>query len=90
MEWIRVLWDLANKADNIKAARDRVSKGLLPSDLYRKLSQSSGTSVTRGAISVSVRNPYPIELAQRNYVQTNGNKAFSDAVMAMLTKTLFE
>jgi len=44
--------------------------------------------VTRDAVSFCVRNPYPIELAQRNYIQLNGNKAFSKAVMAMLNATL--
>jgi len=39
-------------------------------------------------VSFGVRNPYPIELAQRNYIQLNGNKAFSKAVTAMLNATL--
>jgi hypothetical protein len=88
VESIRVLWDLANMPENIKAARDRESKGLLTSDLYRKPSRSPGSSVTRGSISFGVRKPYPIELAQRNYIQLNGNKAFSKAVMEMLNATL--
>jgi hypothetical protein len=88
VEAIRVIWDLANLPDNLRAARDRVSKGVLTSDLYRKSSQSGGGSSTRGSVSFSVRGPYPIELAQREYIQHNGNKVFSRAVMAVLTKTL--
>jgi hypothetical protein len=89
VESIRVLWDLANMPDNLKAARDRVSKGVLTSDLYRKPPQSPGVSAIQAtALTFSVRSPYPIELAQRKYIQLNGNKAFSRAVMAMLTKTL--
>jgi len=89
VESIRVLWDLANMPENIKAARDRVSKGVLLSDLYRKLPQSTGPSGTRVALQAGpARSPYPIVLAQRNYIELNGNKEFSHAVMAMLTKTL--
>ncbi len=89
VESIRVLWDLANMPDNIKAARDRASKGVLTSDLYRRPSLSHGSSITHsGSVRFAVRNPYPIELAQRKYIQLNGNKAFNHAVMAMLTKTL--
>lgn len=89
VESIRVLWDLANNPNNIQAARDRVSKGLLLSDLYSKPPQSPGPSTTnRASVSFSVRSPYPIELAQRRYIQLNGNKAFNRAVMAMLTTTL--
>jgi hypothetical protein len=84
-----VLWDLANMPDNLKAARDRVSKGLLASDLYYKPPQSPGLAATRVALVTSgIRSPYPIELAQRNYIQLNGSRAFSHAVMAMLMKTL--
>ena len=88
VESIRVLWDLANMPENIKAARDRESKGLLPSDLYRTPPRSPGSSVTRGSVSFGVRNAYPIELAQRKYIEVNGSKEFSRAVMAMVTKTL--
>jgi hypothetical protein len=89
VESIRVLWDLANMPDNLKAARDRVSKGLLASDLYYKPPQSPGLAATRVALVTSgIRSPYPIELAQRNYIQLNGSRAFSHAVMAMLMKTL--
>jgi hypothetical protein len=89
VESIRVLWDLANMPENIKAARDRASKGVLMSDLYRKPPQSPRSSATgRAMLSAGVRNPYPIDLAQRKYIQLNGNKAFSRAVIAMLTKTL--
>jgi hypothetical protein len=89
VESIRVLWDLANMPENMKAARDRASKGVLMSDLYRKPPQSPGSSATGvGLVSAGIRSPYSIELAQRKYIQLNGNKAFSRAVMAMLTKTL--
>ncbi len=89
VESIRILWDLANNPNNIHAARERVSKGLLVSDRYRKPPQSSGSTATGVAlVSGGVRNPYPIELAQRKYIAVNGNKAFSHAVMAMLEKTL--
>jgi hypothetical protein len=86
---MRLLWDFAKNPDNIKAARDRVSKGELLSDLYRKPPQSSASSANGVSwVSAGMRRPYPIELAQRNYIQLHGNKAFSRAVMAMITKTL--
>jgi hypothetical protein len=89
VESIRLLWDLANMPENLKGARDRVSKGELTSDLYCKPSQSSGPSVTHSAfVTFAVSKPNPMELAERNYIQLNGNQAFSRAVMAMLTKTL--
>jgi hypothetical protein len=89
VESIRTLWDLANMPENLKAARDQVSKGVLTSDLYRKPPQSPAPSTTRVAlVTGGVRGPYSIELAQRRYIQLNGSKAFGHAVMAMLTKTL--
>jgi hypothetical protein len=89
VESIRLLWDLANMPENLKGARDRVSKGVLFSDLLRKPPQSPMPSVTHGAsITVAVSRPHPMELAERSYIQRNGNKAFSNAVLAMLTKTL--
>ena len=89
VESIRLLWDLAKNPNNIQAARERVSEGLLVSDSYRKALQSSGSTATGVAlVSGGVRSLYPIELAQRKYIAVNGNKAFSHAVMAMLAKTL--
>jgi hypothetical protein len=88
VESIRLLWDLANNPNNIQAARDRVSKGLLVSDLYRRTALSPESSVTRGSVRFAVRNPYPVELAQRKYIQVNGSAAFNRAVMAMLSRTL--
>jgi len=89
VESIRLLWDLANRPENLKGARDRVSKGVLFSDLFQKPSGSPGPSITQAAsITFTVNPPKPMELAARNYIQLNGNKAFRSAVMAMLTKTL--
>ena len=88
VEAIRVLWDLANMPDNLTAARERVSKGVLLSDHHPQSSPGGTSSATRSSISFSVRGPYPIRLAQQEYIQHNGNKAFNRAVIAMLTNTL--
>jgi len=87
VESIRVLWDLANMPDNLRGARDRESKGVLASELYRR-PQSAGSSVTRARVTATVRNPNPMELADRDYIKLYGNKAFNKAVMAMLNATL--
>jgi len=89
VESIRVLWDLANMPDNVKAARDRVSKGVLLSDVYRKELDASGPSGRRGAMVMGhVRSPYPIEIARRTYIQVKGHRAFSRAVMDMVKTAL--
>jgi len=88
VESIRLLWDLANMPDNLKGARDRVSKGQLSSDIFRKELQSPQLTLTGARMSFSEGKVNPVWLAQRNYAQAKGKKAFNQAVVAMLTKTL--
>jgi len=87
VESIRVLWDLAKMPDNLKGARDRVSKGLLTSELFRKPQQSLASSASQVRLEMRT-STNPIEIAQRNYVTLYGEKAFRDAVSAMLNETL--
>lgn len=87
MESIRILWDLANMPDNLQGARDRVSKGLLASDLFHKPQQSPVASVTHGSVGVRIFSN-PIEIAERNYIRLKGDRAFSNAVVTMINDTL--
>ena len=86
VESLRVLWDLANLPNNLKTARDRVSKGLLASDLFRK-SQPSPASPAKHSYAEARAFSNPMKLAESQYINLKGDKAFNDVVVAMLHDT---
>lgn len=87
IESIRLLWDLANMPDNLKGARERVSKGQLVSDLIPKSPQAPVSLVVHGHVETRATSR-PIKIAEENYIKLQGEKAFSHAVMAMLDDTI--
>jgi hypothetical protein len=90
IESIRLIWDLARMpSDNLKGTRDRMSKGVLMSDSLRKPQHYTASLVPRSRMGVGLYNfpANPMRMAQQNYIERNGDKAFSNAVMAMLNDT---
>jgi hypothetical protein len=86
VESIRILWDLANMPDNLKAARNRVNKGVLVSDQLRERQTKPRAS---GAAHLEARVfNNPVEVAARQYIKDNGVAAYSKAVVEMLNRTL--
>lgn len=86
VESLRILWDLANMPENLRAARDRASKGILTSDLLKQAQQKPPSSGVRNRayVSVSVRNN-PVEDAATQYIRENGIAAFTNIVQTMLS-----
>jgi hypothetical protein len=87
IECLRLVWDLANMPENLRAARDRASKGILTSDLLKQALQkpSSSSAGTRASLSLTVRNN-PVEVAETQYIRENGIAAFTSVVQTMLTR----
>ena len=89
IESIRILWDLANMPDNLKGARDGVSKGVLFSELFRQQqTQAPASAVESRSMVVARGHINPIEIAERQYTQAHGRRAFSKAVITMLDSVL--
>lgn len=88
IESIRVLWDLANMAENLKMARDGVKNGLVPSDLYRQSQAQPPTSAVENRFVTTITHVNPMEIAKRQYIQAHGTKEFHKAVIAMLDDVL--
>jgi hypothetical protein len=87
VESIRIVWDLANMPDNLKAARERVIKGVLVSDQLR--AQQTKPTASGGSAHVEARVfNNPVEVAARQYIKDNGVAAYSNAVVEMLNRTL--
>jgi hypothetical protein len=90
IESIRVLWDLANMPDNLKAARDRVNKGRLASDLFRQpQGRPPASSVGRCYLEARAFSN-PVKVSERQYIKLNGTTAFNNAVITMLDRTFRE
>jgi hypothetical protein len=89
IEAIRVLWDLANRPNNLKGARDQVTKGELFSDVLRQEQKQPPATSTAGAYVLG-GHAYidPISTAQRQYIHDSGMRAFHKSVVTMLERTL--
>ena len=88
VESIRVLWDLANMPGNLKSARDRTNRGVLISDLFRQAQSKPSPSSTAAHVEGRRGSSNPVQIAESQYVKTNGMTAFGNAVITMLDRTL--
>lgn len=84
IESLRILWDLGQMPENLRAARERVRKGVLASDQFRQIQLKPPYSTMGSAMVVAGKSNNPVELARRNFVGANGNRAFRKAVGSML------
>ena len=88
VEVLRVLWDIANMPDNLKAARERVHQGVLALDLFRQALKRSPSGLVGGRVSSSVSSGNPVEKAERKYVQDRGMASFNNAILVMVNRIL--
>jgi hypothetical protein len=88
IESIRLLWDLANMPDNLKGARERVSEGVLLSDLWRQPPDQPASGTGRCYVTARLVPRNPVEVAAREYVNRNGVRAFGRTLTAMLDHAL--
>ena len=84
VESLRILWDLADIPDNLRSARERVSQGVLVSDLYKQAQQKSASSLGNRAYLSARVHSNPVEGAARQYIREHGMAAFSNTVETML------
>ena len=89
VESLRILWDLADMPDNLQAARERVAKGILTSDIFKQAHQGppSSSVVGGGYLIARVKNN-PVENAENQYIREHGMIAFTTTVETMLNSLL--
>ncbi|HEV2577249.1 MAG TPA: hypothetical protein VGU25_08560 [Acidobacteriaceae bacterium] len=89
VESLRILWDLADIPDNLQAARERVAKGVLTSDIFKQAHQGPpSSSVGGGGYLIARVKNNPVETAENQYIRDHGMVAFSTTVETMLNSLL--
>jgi hypothetical protein len=88
VESLRILWDLANMPDNLRGARERVSKGVLTSEVFKHAQQRPPSSSVRGGYLIARVKDNPVEAAERQYINDHDITAFSNTVETMLNSLL--
>lgn len=68
----------------IGAARERVKKGIVESDLFRKQEKKPVSSHIRTEVRFSTGPENPIESAERRYASEHGMADFSRLIVEML------
>jgi hypothetical protein len=88
VESIRILWDLASQPESIKSARDGVRRGVLFSELLRQEQANSSAPATGNSLTEALSYTNPMDMAQRQYIQARGNKAYRKEVIKMVESAL--
>lgn len=83
VEALRVVWDIANQFENLRAARERVQKGILVSD-WVKASADETQGQVRGEVRFSVLPENPVEAAERRYASEQGVAGLSSAIEGLI------
>jgi hypothetical protein len=85
LEVIRVIHDLDDLFQNLSNARDRLRRGIVPSDEVKKRSADASPRPQSTARLETHPDTNPIRPAERRYVQERGSEAY-----AQLLKRLFD
>ena len=88
VEAIRVIHDLEDLFQNLRGARDRLQRGIVPSDEVKKRTgdpnaQPHGTARVEAHVEIN-----PLRPAERRYVQEHGSVAY-DQLLVRLFEELF-
>jgi hypothetical protein len=83
VEALRVVWDLADQFDDLRAARERVQKGVMASDQIKQSWGASASGPMRSEIRVYVRDN-PVEVAEIRYIREHGATGFSHAIEGLI------
>ncbi len=75
-EVLRVIHDLDGLFQNLRSARDRVRKGILPSDRFKKPVEDVNARPQAAARLVAHADTNPIRPAEERYVQEHGSQAY--------------
>lgn len=89
IEALRVIYDLHSLVQNLRAARERLQKGVVVSDeVARRLEDSNPRPKGTTRLEARVHEADPVRSAEHRYVQEHGALAFSD-LMQRLFDELF-
>lgn len=80
LEAIEVIHDLDDLFQNLRAARDRVRRGIVPSEVAKHLTDS--TPPQRGRLEAHV-DTSPIRPLERHYIQEHGSKAYNQLLQRL-------
>lgn len=81
IEVARIVYEMANEPENVRAARYRVQKGILISDRLKHLSASGHT---QGAVIAGMGPPNPVAMAESKYEQGHGAPALDRAIIELI------
>lgn len=88
VEAIRVIRDLEDLFQNLRGARDRLQKGIVPSEeIKKRVGEPNPKATSTARIEVHV-DANPIRPAEQGYVQEHGSVAY-DRLLARLFDELF-
>jgi hypothetical protein len=77
-ETLRVIYDLGNNFETVRAARERMRKGIVASDSIRKSQEKSSTSLTAVTTRFELRVvDNPIRSAEARYIREQGMVRFN-------------
>ena len=76
VEAVRVIYDLDGLFQNLRNARDRLRKGIVPSDRVKKPVESVNARPQATARLVAHADTNPIRPAEQRYVQEHGSQAY--------------
>lgn len=87
IEAARIVYEIANQPENVRAARYRVQKGIVVSDWLKR---SPAPGRTHGGVTLRVEPPSLVELAERKYAQNRGSAALGRAMIELIDNLLPE
>jgi hypothetical protein len=76
VEVLRVIHDLDGLFQNLRSARDRLRKGIVPSDRFKKRVEDVNARPQTTARLVAHADNNPIRPAEQRYVQEHGSQAY--------------
>jgi hypothetical protein len=85
VEVVRVIHDLDGLFQNLRAARDRVGRGIVPSEEVRRRVEGLNSRPRAIAGLVTYADTNPVRPAEQRYVQEQGLRAYEQ-----LLKRLFD
>jgi hypothetical protein len=85
---VRVIHDLDDLFQNLRGARDRLQRGIVPSEEVKKRVEDPNAQRHSTARIEAHVDTNPIRPAERRYVQEHGSQAY-DQLLARLFDELF-
>jgi hypothetical protein len=73
VEALRIVYDMSRFFQNLQAARERIRKGVLVSDLFRQEQEWSPRAPTAKSHLASATNTSPVRLAEYRYAQAHSD-----------------